>query len=427
MAAELFSSPVINPKNIAIIGGGIASVTLADHIFQTAPQTKVSIFCQNSELASRGSGNKQGAIYPLLQGGQSNIAQFYAQSYDYAIDYYQAWINQGLKFDHGFTGLLQQAIKPELEPRLQKVAETWPQHCQYLTKQESEQIAGIPLGFPGLYFDKAGWIYPQEYCQQLTSHLSQQFALQIALNTEIKDINKNDSGWGLVSKDQQGWDNFDAVVICTGHLSNKFLQSHHIPLQSVRGQVSRLHNETELSNLKTVLCHKGYITPAQGEHQCFGATFIKDSNDESIKTEEQLSNLTQLKKVYQGQSWAEDINQTDIIADKAAIRAMSPDHIPIAGELFSNDWIRENVDKNNGKLRRLRGEQDEYSASELNGLFIVTGLGARGLTSAPLLAKHLAHRLFGKEDVFAANLIKAISAKRFQIKRLKQQKANSSF
>ena len=87
--AELFVSTTPEPKSIAIIGGGVASVCLADHIFQLAPQTQVSIFCADGELANRGSGNKQGAIYPLLQGSQSVIAEFYATCYDYAMTYYQ--------------------------------------------------------------------------------------------------------------------------------------------------------------------------------------------------------------------------------------------------------------------------------------------------------------------------------------------------
>lgn len=423
MIAELFTSHAIKPKRIAIIGGGIASATLADHIFETAPDTHVTLFCKDSELASRGSGNKQGAIYPLLQGSESNLAQFYATSYDYALSYYKSWIDKGLKFEHGFTGVLQQAIKPELEGRLLKVAQTWPSHCQFLTTEESNEIAGVSLGFPSIYFKKAGWIFPQEFCQRLINTLTNKFSLQLVLNTKVTQVEKSKLGWQLSNENNTQLGTFDAVVICTGHLSNEFSLSNHIPLQSVRGQVSHLNNKTELTKLKTVLCHKGYITPSQGEHQCFGATFIKNSNDETVKQEEQLSNLTQIKHVYKAQAWASDLNQGDIIADKAAIRAMSPDHIPIVGELFTNQWILNNVDKNTGKLRRLMGKDDNYQASEAAGLFIMTGLGARGLTSAPLLAKHLTHCLFGKNKVLTDTLEKAVSASRYQIKHLKKHKS----
>lgn len=420
-SAELFASEAKKPNTIAIIGGGIASICLADHLFKISPDAQITIFCEDKELANRGSGNKQGAIYPLLQGGKSVIAEFYATSFDYAMEYYRTEINSGLSVEHGFTGVLQQAIKPELESRLQKVADAWPQHCKYLSAQQSSKIAGIELPFPSIYFHNAGWIWPQQLCKQLAQKLQDKFNLTIELNSKISTLEQSQK-WALYCKDKKLVGSFDAAIICSGHQANHFEQSEHIPLQSVRGQVSRFHANSQLASLKTVLCHKGYITPAQAKYQCFGATFIKDDNCELIRLEEQDANLAQLKKVYKEQMWAKSLASKDILANNAAIRAMSPDHIPIVGELFSNNWIRKNVDKNTGKLARRRNQESSTPNSDLHNLFIFTGLGARGLTSAPLLAKHLASSIFAQESPLNDRLLKAISSKRFQIKLLKQQK-----
>ncbi len=420
-SAELFTSKAQKPNSIAIIGGGIAAVSVAEQIFNAAPQAQVSLFCQDSELANRGSGNKQGAIYPLLQGSKSVIAEFYATCYDQAIDYYQSWLNAGLEFEHGFTGVLQQAMKPELEDRLYKIAQTWPQHCDYLSVEKSSKIAGIELPYPSIFFADAGWIWPQQFCQRLADKLSNQFNFTINLSCHVSTLTKLDD-WQLHDKDERQLGNFDAVVLCAGHQTNQFLQSQHVPLQSVRGQVSRLNSNTSLASLKTVLCHKGYITPAQSEYQCFGATFIKDDNDESVRISEQEANLIQLQKVYPEQAWASQLEQKDIIGNKAAIRAMSPDHIPITGELFSDDWIRDNVDNNTGKLCRLKPSQQNYPDSDLRGIYTMTGLGARGLTSAPMLAKHLTSIMYDHESPFNERLQKAISTKRFQVRQIKKLK-----
>lgn len=420
-SAELFTSKAQKPNSIAIIGGGIAAISVAEQIFNTAPQAQVSLFCQDSELANRGSGNKQGAIYPLLQGSKSVIAEFYATCYDQAIDYYQSWLNSGLEFEHGFTGVLQQAMKPELEDRLYKITQTWPEQCQYFSAEQSSEIAGIELPFPSIFFADAGWIWPQQFCQQLADRLSNQFDFATHFSCHVSTLNKLDN-WQLHDKNSKQLGNFDAVVLCAGHQTNQFLQSQHVPLQSVRGQVSRLSTNTPLAKLKTVLCHKGYITPAQAEHQCFGATFVKDDNNETIRLSEQQANLAQLQKVYPEQTWANQLEQQDIIGDKAAIRAMSPDHIPIAGELFSDDWIRENVDNNTGKLRRLKPSQQNYPDSDLRGIYTMTGLGARGLTSAPMLAKHLTCIMYGNESPFNERLQKAVSTKRFQVRQIKKLK-----
>lgn len=424
-SAELFTSKTAAPKSIAIIGGGIAALSVADHIFQQQANSQVTIFCADSELASRGSGNKQGAIYPLLQGSHSVIAEFYATSADHAMAYYRQKLATGLSVEHGFTGVLQQAIKPELEPRLEKVAQTWPEQAEYLSAQAASKIANIELPYPGLFFANAGWIWPQQFCQQLAVQLQQQFALKVELNTKVEQLVASQN-WQLQYNNKLNSDQFDAIVICTGHLSAQFAQSAHIPLQSVRGQVSRLHSNTPLSELKTVLCHKGYVTPVQGQYQCFGATFIKDDNDESLRSDEQQANLAQLQRVYQQQTWASAIELSDIIADKAAIRAMSPDHLPIVGELFSNDWINANVDKNTGKLIRLKSPPGDtaqhHPDSDLSGLYIFTGLGARGLTSAPILAEQLVSEMFNQAPVLNQRMRKAVSSKRFQIRQHKQQK-----
>lgn len=435
--AELFTSQTTAPKRVAIIGGGIAAVTLADAIFNQAPDTEVHLYCQDEAIATRGSGNKQGAIYPLLQGSQSVIAEFYALTFDYAIDYFQQQIKDGLEVQHGFTGVLQQAIKPELEPRLAKVAQVWPQQCCYISAEQSSKIANIPLPYPSLFFANAGWIWPAQFCQNKVQQLAQHFNLTLHLNTSVTDTvqcpalqEKDSAKWQLKLADGKIESEFDSAVICAGHQSNRLPNADHVPLQSVRGQVSRLHSQTPLAKLSTVLCHKGYITPNQGEYQCFGATFIKDSDDEGICRSDRDKNISQLHSVYAQQSWAQAITDADVIGDNAAIRAMSPDHLPIVGELFSNQWIKDHVDKNTGKLKRIRTSHDQTSEqstnvpanSDLLGLYVFTGLGARGLTSAPMLAQHLVAQMFGLPSPLPTRLQKAVSSKRFQIKQLKKNK-----
>lgn len=419
--AELFTSNRAEPKSIAIVGGGIAAVCLADHIFQQAPDCKVSIYCADSELASKGSGNKQGAIYPLLQGSQSVIAELYATCYDYALNYYRQKVDAGIVFEHGFTGVLQQAIKPELEDRLLKIAQTWPDQCRFLDAAESSRVAGIALPYASIFFERGGWVWPQQFCQQLAEHLQQQFDLGVVLNSPITKLEQPEQ-WQLFTESGPVEQQFDAVILCTGHKSNEYQQSAHIPLQSVRGQVSRLTANTELSALKTVLCHKGYVTPSQGSHQCFGATFVKDDNSEEVRKVERQTNLKQLQTVYAQQSWSQQLSETDIIADNAAIRAMSPDHIPIVGELFSDHWLKQNVDKNTGRLSRLGSPDLQHPNSDIPGCYVFTGLGARGLTSAPLLAKQMVNTLFNKPPCLNERMRKATDAKRFQVRRMKQLK-----
>jgi tRNA 5-methylaminomethyl-2-thiouridine biosynthesis bifunctional protein len=70
------------------------------------------------------------------------------------------------------------------------------------------------------------------------------------------------------------------------------------------------------------------------------------------------------------------------IAARAAIRATTPDRLPIAGEVAP-------------------------------GLFVLGGFGARGFALAPLLAEHLAAEALGAPSPLPAQLAKVVRPARF--------------
>lgn len=419
--AEAFTSPARNPKSIAVIGGGVASACVIDQIFRISPDCKITLFCADNEIACRASGNKQGAVYPLLQGSKSKIAQLLAVSYVYATDYYQKLHQAGLEFEHQWCGVLQQAIKPELEARYQKVAACWPDIVEYVDTKRSSELAGLDLPYPSLYFDKGGWLWPQQFCQELLNKLALQYPLSIHLNTPIASISLRECDTWFINNTLE----FDAVIVANGHQSHEFELTKDFSTEPVRGQVSRLQSDSSLNPLKTVLCHKGYVTPAQGHYQCFGATFEKGSTCEANLTADQTTNLRQIQSVYPDQNWAQSLSESQVIGNKSGIRATTKDHLPMVGETFSDTWLTNYVDKNNGKLKRLDKLAPHLPAplqSDLHGLYLFTGLGARGLTTAPLLAQHLASAIFGKESQLPESLHKNLAPIRFKIKRLKQSK-----
>jgi tRNA 5-methylaminomethyl-2-thiouridine biosynthesis bifunctional protein len=437
MNAELFKSeasysPIASPiKNhnhkIAIIGGGISSICLAYHLFSLAPELDITLYCSDETLGSRGSGNKQGAIYPLLQGGQfSVLAELYDLCYPFSVDFYKQINSLNVDFAHQWCGVLQQAFTPELVERLQQIANEWPSHGQFISAEQSSQHANVALPFPSLHFKDGGWIWPREFCQKTAGYLTTNFDLSIKTNTHISKLNQTEQNkWQLESHAEFIPTLFDQVVVCSGHLANQYSQTQQFDIIPIRGQVSHLSESSTASELKTVLCHNGYMTPTHNQVQCFGATFERDNNNETSNPKDNLKNLDQLQQVYEQQEWAKQITEHDIVGQNAAIRATSQDHHPIVGEVMSDDWVKDNVDQNNGKLKRLDkliGKPKTYPNSDHHGLFIMTGLGARGLTTAPLMAKHLASLMLNQQSPLSDRLIKSIAPMRFQVRALKRNK-----
>ena len=64
---------------IAIIGGGLASVHLALSLAERG--RSANIFCKDAAVAEGASGNKQGALYPLLTPENSELSQFFQQAF----------------------------------------------------------------------------------------------------------------------------------------------------------------------------------------------------------------------------------------------------------------------------------------------------------------------------------------------------------
>lgn len=69
-----FNRPAEKGKEIAVIGGGIASACLALALLRRGYQ--VSLYCADDAPATNASGNRQGALYPLLNSHDPALATF---------------------------------------------------------------------------------------------------------------------------------------------------------------------------------------------------------------------------------------------------------------------------------------------------------------------------------------------------------------
>ncbi|QTH63858.1 FAD-dependent 5-carboxymethylaminomethyl-2-thiouridine(34) oxidoreductase MnmC [Psychrosphaera ytuae] len=404
------------PRQIAIIGAGISGLTLASELIRKDPDTLVSIYCADHDVAQAGSSNQQGAIYPLLQAEKSVIAQFYAHAYQFACQYYRRVLPSQQQVPHQWCGVLQQAITAELDSKFDTVAELWAPLVQRCTKEESSSLAGLSLPYSSLFYPDGGWLNPQQYCFWLKKNLLASKRVRFFFDSPVVSVQPKPSSnlnlWHPVrigaeptriSQDcesespklSEHQELYHQIIICAGVDSIDFDLSNDLPITPVLGQVSKLTHDTSAAELKTVLCHKGYMTPATSQYQSFGATFEKGQATAECKTQSDQKNLEQIQKAYPDETWSQELNKANIIGANAAFRATTADHLPLAGEIIDWSWISHYVDKNNGRFKRsdkIKGELNNL----WSGLFVMSGLGARGLTSAPIIAELLSSMLLNQ-------------------------------
>lgn len=366
-----------NPAEVTLVGGGIASLCCALALIQRG--VKVSLLCEDSDVAMQASQNRQGAVYPNLHASLTADSQLHSQAFLYARRFYQHWQFKGLDFAAQWCGLIHLATNPQLSQRQDKMLsrDLWPTELVTAVNADTaSELAGVSLKHQGIYFPAAGWLSPKAFCKQALNYLQQKSNFNVQFNCRVEQLQATETGWLLDTSN--GIVKTTQLVLAAGSNIAKLIPQFNLPLNRIRGQVSHIACES-LSPLKTVLCHKGYITPQwQGEHSV-GATFDRTATEAFISNNDDTENLALVNEQLDKPDW---FNTAKVTGNAAAFRATLPDHLPMAGAIAPN-------------------------------LYLIGGLGARGIMLSPLLAELLSAQICAEPLPLAAELIKRISPARF--------------
>jgi tRNA 5-methylaminomethyl-2-thiouridine biosynthesis bifunctional protein len=414
------------PQHVSIIGGGIASACAAYAL--TKQGVKVTLYCKDMTVAQGGSSNAIGALYPLLHQQADDISNFYQQAFWRAKALYTEIAEQGFSFSHQWCGLLEVSYKEALVKRQQAFEKlnTWPAALIHgVDAAVASKFASIDLPYGGLYMPNAGWISPKELVEQIFQAAKTSNLLKIKTDTHITKIRQvNDSSWCLSSN--QGEFNASVLVICGGADSIEIEQLNALPLTATRGQITSMASNPKINKLSTVICHKGYLTPENKGIHCIGATFQKNDTNLIAEKADDEYNLAMLNKCMPELSSKINWQEQDIASSKARLRCMSQDHLPLVGAVPK---IEEHM-----QTYAHLGKDKNWKYSEappcIDNLYVLLGLGARGLCSAPLAADILTAELCNTPYPMDNQMIFNLSPNRFIIrdiiKRKTPQKAPSN-
>ena len=400
---------ITKPQHVAIIGGGIASACAAYALTQAG--IKVTLYCQDDKLGQGASSNLIGALYPLLHQQVDNISRFYQLAFQHARKWYDQLSQLGFTYQHDWCGLLEIAYKDPLKAR-QKTFEqlnAWPKTLiNSIDEKQASQIAGIKLTHGGLFIPRAGWIAPQELVTALFCAAKSTQRLKIKTATKVKTITQLDNQqWQLNTN--KGDYKASVLVLCGGADAIPLKMMKTLPLTSVQGQVTSVNSNDKMADLSTVICHKGYITPASNNLHCIGATFEKNSFSTTSTKAGDEYNLAMLEKCLPKLSqWS----MADVHSSKARLRCMTPDHLPIVGALPDIKAHQTSY----AHLAKDKNWRYQHSAPCLENIYTLTGLGARGLCTAPLLAEILAADLTGKPYPVDREMLFNLAPNRFVIR-----------
>ncbi|ELY4157995.1 bifunctional tRNA (5-methylaminomethyl-2-thiouridine)(34)-methyltransferase MnmD/FAD-dependent 5-carboxymethylaminomethyl-2-thiouridine(34) oxidoreductase MnmC [Cronobacter turicensis] len=408
--------PASGDKDVAIVGGGIASALLALALQRRGWQ--VTLYCEDDAPAQGASGNRQGALYPLLSHHDAALAAFFPAAFTFARRLYDAL---PVSFDKEWCGVTQLGWDEKSQTKISQMLELGlPESLARGVDSDTVRArSGVETGCGGIEYPQGGWLCPAQLTAGVVT-LAQAHGLRARYGHRVSALYQENGSWRLdFASGAQA--RHAVLVLANGHQLSGFPQTETLPVYPVGGQVSHIPTTPGLGALRQVLCYDGYLTPqnpANGMH-CIGASYHRGVSEMRYQEEDQQHNRQRLIDCLPAAAWTQDV---DISAGDArcGVRCATRDHLPMVGN--APDYA--------ATLRDYATLSHHASAPEtvapapvLENLFVLGALGSRGLCSAPLVAEILASQMNGEPLPLDGATLAALNPNRLWVRKLLKGRA----
>lgn len=382
--------------SVAVVGAGVAGASLA-HALKKAGLTPTVY--EATAPASGASGNPAGLVMPRLDADDTPAGRFHAQAYIHAVRLLQSLQRQSDAPLFNPCGVVLHARDEKERARQEKL----------------KAASALPDGWmtaraEGLFFPQGGVAAPPAYVQALLA--------DTPLRPEkILKLTKEDGAWRVFAAN--GAARFDAVIIANGLDALRFVQMRSIPFAGSAGQVDYFPHAPAPPEAHAF---GPYAAPAlddgpgggpDGGGVVIGATYAPYAPGAKVATS-RAATLSNLDAV--GAALADlGALSPETSRPRAGVRCVTPDRLPLAGPVPAWGFYSAAYDD----LRM--GKKRDYPPGEVEpGLFVLSGLGSRGLVTAPLAAAMIAAEMTGAPAPVDRDAAQALHPARFFIRDLKR-------
>ncbi|MCO6690937.1 bifunctional tRNA (5-methylaminomethyl-2-thiouridine)(34)-methyltransferase MnmD/FAD-dependent 5-carboxymethylaminomethyl-2-thiouridine(34) oxidoreductase MnmC [Pseudomonas asiatica] len=398
---------VAGPREALVIGAGLAGSTTAASLARRGWQ--VTVLERHDTPAREASGNPQGVLYLKLSAHGTALSQMILAGFGYTRRQLQR-LQRGHDWDA--CGVLQLAFDSKEAERQGKLAGAFEHGLLHsLERAEAEAIAGVALPAGGLFYPEGGWVHPPALCQQQLQHPG----IRLLTHQEVLELRKVDGQW-------QAWAgerllaSAPVVVLAGAADVLRFEPCAQLPLKRIRGQITRLPATPSSRALRTVVCAEGYVAPPRGDEHTLGASFDFHSTDLAPTVAEHQGNLALLDEI--SVDLAQRLGTTELdpgqLQGRAAFRCTSPDYLPIVGPVADAQAFAQAY----AVLSRDARQVPDVACPWLDGLYVNSGHGSRGLITAPLSGELVAAWVCGEPLPLPRAVAEACHPNRFGLRKL---------
>jgi len=393
-------NPAVRADTAVVVGAGLAGAAVAQALARQGLQ--VTVLEQASTPSSAASGNPAGLFHGTVHADDGPYARLFRACALAAQSAYLQALATGPVAGQ-VQGLLRVADAPhgvaQLRLLLQRLG--LPEDfLQALDAPAAAALAGLPLPGPCWHYPGGGWVSPPD-------------VVRAALRTPGVTLRAQQSVQAI-GRCAEGWQAQDAtgavlaqaplLVLCNAAGAQRLLQSAEPtsdasawPLRHSRGQVTHWA-EQGTPPLRLPVAGDGYALPLPGAVLC-GATRQDGDADPAVRESDHRHNLARLQRLT-------GLQPPDGAALQGRVgwRLHSDDRLPIAGAVPA--------------LQRAPGTRLDQARllPREKGLFVLTALGARGLTLAPLLARLVAAQATGTPWPLEQDLADAVDPGRWIVR-----------
>jgi tRNA 5-methylaminomethyl-2-thiouridine biosynthesis bifunctional protein len=399
--------PLAGERKALVIGAGLAGCATAASL--AARGWQVRLLERHSDLAQEASGNPQGVLYLKLSAHGTTLSQLILSGFGHTRRLLER-LQRGVDWDG--CGVLQLAFNDKEAERQAQLASAFPDDLlQVIDQAKAEARAGIALTCGGLFFPEGGWVNPPALCRFQATHSN----IQLLAHHDVLELRRHGEQW-------QAWEGerlleqAPVVVLAGAAEVKRFPASADLPLKRIRGQITRLTETEHSAALSTVVCAEGYVAPARlGEHT-LGASFNFKSNDLTPTTADHLDNLQLLEEISHDlvRRLAADSLPPEQLLGFAGFRCTSPDYLPIVGPLADKEAFLAAY----AVLGKDARQVPDVECPWLDGLYVNSGHGSRGLITAPLSGELLAAWLDNEPLPLPRSVAEACHPNRFALRGL---------
>ncbi len=358
-----------------VVGAGLAGCAAARALGREGWQ--VTVLDRAASIAQGASGNPAGLFHGVVHGDDGPHARLHRAAALATERLLRPWIAGG-RVRGRIDGLLRLAGTRTTAP--------WPtDYVESLSDEAARARSGADVAGGGWWFPGGGWVVPGDYARALLEDGGARFVG----TANVPAIERRGGRWHAL--DEHGASIADAPVLVLAtavdlpRLLGPALAEATGALVAVRGQITGLP-AAGLPTPRVPIADAGYVLPAVDGVLWCGSTAQPGDEDGGLREADHRHNLAQAARLI-GAPVIEAL-PASALQGRVGWRAVTPDRLPLVGAL--PDLAACATARHDERLRRLPRLRDADG-----GLYVLAGLGSRGITWATLCGELLASWVAG--------------------------------